>query len=101
MGGGDAEVDAIRTVVEEGRRRNRGRRGRNGRVDAEVDAVSRLSIEAQRVVMLDEEEAIREKTRRRACLSDDTGSGSSMTKTESAGRRPCADGWRSRDCASH
>ena len=39
MGGGDAEVDAIRTVVEEGRRRNRGRRGRNGRVDAEVDAV--------------------------------------------------------------
>ena len=39
MGGVDAEVDAIRTVVEEGRRRNRGRRGRNGRVDAEVDAV--------------------------------------------------------------
>jgi hypothetical protein len=39
VGGGDAEVDAIRTVVEEGRRRNRGRRGRNGRVDAEVDAV--------------------------------------------------------------
>jgi len=39
VGGGDAEVDAIRTVVEEGRRHNRGRRGRNGRVDAEVNAV--------------------------------------------------------------
>ena len=38
-GRGDAEVDAIRTVIEEGRRRNRGKRGRNGRVDAEVDAV--------------------------------------------------------------
>jgi len=39
VGGGDVEVDAIRTVVEERRRRNQGRRGRNGRVDAEVDAV--------------------------------------------------------------
>ena len=41
MGGGDAEVDAIKAVVdvEERRRRNRGRLGGNGRVDAEVDAV--------------------------------------------------------------
>jgi len=39
VGGGDAEVDAVRTVVEERRRRNQGRRGRNGSVDAEVDAV--------------------------------------------------------------
>jgi hypothetical protein len=36
VGGGDAEVDAVRAVVdvEERRRRNRGRRGGNGRVDA-------------------------------------------------------------------
>jgi len=53
-----------------------------------------------RVVVLDEEEAMREKTRRRAGLNDDVGSGSSMTKTQSAGRRPCADGWRSRDCTA-
>jgi hypothetical protein len=41
VGGGDAEVDAVRAVVdvEERRRCNRGRRGGNGRVDAEVDAV--------------------------------------------------------------
>jgi hypothetical protein len=41
MGGGDAEVDAVRAVidVEERRRHNRGRRCRSGRVDAEVDAV--------------------------------------------------------------
>ena len=40
MGGGDAEVDAIRVVVDvDERRRNRGRQGRNGRVDAKVDAV--------------------------------------------------------------
>jgi len=39
--GGDAEVNAVKAVVdvEERRRRSRGRRGRNGRVDAEVDAV--------------------------------------------------------------
>ena len=38
--GGDAEVNAVKAVVdvEERRRRSRGRRGRNGRVDAEVDA---------------------------------------------------------------
>ena len=91
MGGGDAEVDAIRTVIE-GRRHNRGRRGRNGRVNAEVDAVklpehrgaagfARSSIGDEstrrccryqaykkegpnRVVVLGEEEAMREKTRR-------------------------------------
>jgi len=40
------------------------------------------------VVVLDEEEAMQEKTRRRAGLSDDAGSGSLMTKTQSAGRRP-------------
>ena len=36
MGGGDAKVHAIRAVVdvEERRRHNRGRHGRNGRVDA-------------------------------------------------------------------
>ena len=41
MGGGDAKVDAVRAVVdvEERRRRNRGRQGRNEKVDAEVDAV--------------------------------------------------------------
>ena len=41
MGVGDAEVDAVRAVVdvEERRRRNRGRQGGNGRVDAEVDAI--------------------------------------------------------------
>jgi len=41
VGGGDAEVDAIGAVVdvEERRRRNRGRQGRNGSVDAEVDVV--------------------------------------------------------------
>ena len=42
---GDAEVDTVKAIVdiEERRRRNRGRQGTNGRVDAEVDAVSRLS----------------------------------------------------------
>ena len=39
VGGGDVEVDAIKTVVEEGWRRIQGRWSRNGRVDAEVDAV--------------------------------------------------------------
>jgi hypothetical protein len=36
MGGNDGEVDAVRAVVdaEERQRRNRGRRGGNGRVDA-------------------------------------------------------------------
>jgi len=53
-----------------------------------------------RVVVLDEEEAMWVKTSRRAGVSDDAGSGSSMTKTQSAGRRPCVDGWRNRDCAS-
>ena len=44
MGGGDAEVDAVRAVVdvEERRLRNRGRRGGNGTVDAEVDAIKPL-----------------------------------------------------------
>jgi hypothetical protein len=39
--GGDAEVDAVRAVedVDESRRCNLGRRGGNGRVDVEVDAV--------------------------------------------------------------
>jgi len=39
-GRGDAEVDAVRAVVdiEERRRHNRGRWGGNGRVDAQVDA---------------------------------------------------------------
>jgi len=45
-----------------------------------------------RVVVLDEEEAMQEKMRRRAGLSDDTGSDSLMMQTQSAGRRPCADG---------
>ena len=31
---------------------------------------------------------------RRAWLSDGVGSGSSITKTQSAGRRPCVDKWR-------
>ena len=112
MRGGDAEVDAIRTVVEEKRRCSRGRRGKNGRVDAEVDAVKpperrgaarfarssnasgtkarvgvantkRTREDPNRVVVLDEE-AMREKMRRRAGLSDDAGSGSLMTKTQSA-----------------
>ena len=41
MGGGDANVDAIRAAmyVEERQQRNGGRRGRNGRVDAKVDTV--------------------------------------------------------------
>ena len=41
MEGGDAEVDAVKAVVdvEERRQRNRGRRGGNRRVDAEVNAV--------------------------------------------------------------
>jgi len=53
------------------------------------------------VVVLDKEEAMWEKTRRQAGLSDDAGSGSSVPKTQSAGQRPCVDGWRSRDCASY
>ena len=53
-----------------------------------------------RVVVLDEEEAIQEKTRRRAGLSDDAGNGSLMMKTQLAGRRLCADGWCSSGCAA-
>ena len=108
MEGGDAEVDAVKAVVdvEERRRRSQGRRGRNGRVDVEVDAVKspvrrgvgwvcqsqqRIGDESTRrccqyrmyrvegpnhgdavdVVVLDEVEAVREQTHRRAGLSDD------------------------------
>ena len=102
MEGGNAEVNAVKAVVdvEERRRRSRGRRGRIGRVDAEVDAVKppvrrgvgwvcqsqqRIGDESTRrccqywaykvedpnhgdavdVVVLDEEEAVRECESRR------------------------------------
>jgi len=44
VGGGNVEVDAVKDIidVEERQRRNRGKRGGNGRVDAEVDAVKPL-----------------------------------------------------------
>jgi hypothetical protein len=138
VGGGDAEVDAVRAIVdvEERQRCNRGRRGGNGRVDAEVDAVKPPKRRGEagfarssnasgtkardgvantrrtkgegpnREVVLDEEEAMREMTHRRVGLSDNVmrqpdrrvglsdgaGRGSSTTKTQSARRRPCADG---------
>ena len=103
VGGGDAEVDAIRTVVE-GRRRNRGRQGTEAQLDL-PDPATRRGRKHALVLPIP---SVQERGprpcgcagRRRssagedasASNSNDTGSGSSMTKTQSAGRRPYADG---------
>jgi hypothetical protein len=165
--GGDAEVDAIKAFedVDERRRHNRGGRGGNGRVDAEVDAIKlperrgagwvcqtqrcvedesthrhcqyraykvegpnhASAFEGHETVTLTmwlcwtkkkqcssgrvgeqgsatkrqpASRAQRPCDGRKAGLSDGAGSGSSMTKTQLAARRPCANGWRSKDCVA-
>jgi len=111
MGGGNAEVDEVRTIidVEERQRINRARRGGNGRVDAKVDAVkpperqgttgfarsTNVSGMKARVGVANTERTREraptvwlcwtkkqcEKTCRRAGLNNDAGNGNSMTKT--------------------